>query len=107
MDGARARGGIFVSDSTLPVAAAVPTPPTLSRYGAQARDCAGAAVATLDPGRNDLYTALDVFLLRLLAEGDTTEGGARAPADACAALTWAPLYGLRLHSNLDTGVWAS
>ena len=44
--------------------------------------------------------------MRLLAEGDTTEGGARAPADACAALTWAPLYGLRLHSNLNVGVWA-
>jgi hypothetical protein len=99
--GARARSGIFVSGSTLPVAASVPTPPTLSRYGADARDCAGAAVATIDPGRNDLYTALDVFLLRLLADSD-----ARAPAEACAALTWAPLYGLRLHSNLDGGVWA-
>ena len=99
--GARARSGIFVSGSTLPVAASVPTPPTLSRYGADARDCAGAAVATIDPGRNDLYTAVDVFLLRLLADSR-----ARAPAEACAALTWAPLYGLRLHSNLDGGVWA-
>ena len=99
--GARARSGIFVSGSTLPVAASVPTPPILSRYGADARDCAGTAVATIDPGRNDLYTGLDVFLLRLL-----TDSHARALAERCAAITWAPLYGLRLHSNLDGGVWA-
>ena len=99
--GAHARGGIYISGVTLPVAASVPTPPTLTRYGANALDCAGAAVATIDPGRNDLYTALDVFLLRLLADDR-----ARAPSEACAALTWAPLYGLRHHSNLDLGVWS-
>ena len=59
--------------------------------------CEGAPITTLDPGSHGIYLPPDVMLVRLLAEG----GRVRARRPSCGALSWHPLYSVRLYKNLN------